>query len=241
MIHPHRLHKLLSVTSALTVIFFIVLFIWALATMSPSGLSFPPPMTVDSAGWTMLQGSISTVGAISAGILNNNDYTRFSRTPRDAIVGQVVSSPLSYVFCSMTGIVVTAATQHRFPDLPPVWNLPQLLVLLQDAAPTGGTRALIFFAGAALVASQLGINVGGNAMSGGFDIAALWPSRLTIRRGAYITALLSPAVNPWRLVNTATVFVTVMGSYSVFLGPMVGLMVTAYYGIHRQRLKVVDL
>lgn len=78
-------------------------------------------------------------------------------------------------------------------------------------------------------------------MSGGFDISALWPSRITIRRGAYITALLSPAINPWRLVNTATVFITVMGSYSVFLGPMVGLMVTGYYVIHRRKLKVVDL
>lgn len=240
-IHPHRLNKLLALTSALTVAFFITIFIWALATMSPAGLSFPPPVRVKSVGWTMVQGSISTVGAISTGILNNNDYTRFSRSPRDAFFGQVFSSPPAYIFCSMTGILVTAATQHRFPGLPPVWNLPQLLVLLQDNTPTGSTRAIMFFAGAALVASQLGINVGGNAMSGGFDISALWPSHITIRRGAYITALLSPAVNPWRLVNTATVFITVMGSYSVFLGPMVGLMVTSYYVIHRRKLKVTDL
>lgn len=229
------------VTSALTVVFFVALFLWALSTMSPAGLSFQQSAAVDSVGWTIVQGSISTVGAISAGILNNSDYTRFSHSPQDAFFGQAVSSPLAYVFCSMTGILVTAATQHRFPGLPPVWNLPQLLVLLQDAAPTAGTRAIMFFAGAALVASQLGINVGGNAMSGGFDIAALLPRRLTIRRGAYVTALLSPAVNPWRLVNTATVFITVMGSYSVFLGPMVGLMVAAYYGVHRRRLRVVDL
>lgn len=189
----------------------------------------------------MIQGSISTLGAISAGILNNNDYTRFSRSPRDAFFGQVFSSPPAYVFCSMTGILVTAATQHRFPGVPPVWNLPQLLGLLQDNTPTGSTRAIMFFAGAALVASQLGINVGGNAMSGGFDISALWPSYITIRRGAYITALLSPVINPWRLVNTATVFITVMSSYSVFLGPMVGLMVTSYYMIHRRKLKVADL
>lgn len=240
-IHPHRLNKLLTLTSALSVVFFVVFFIWGLSSMSPVGLSFPPPVRVKSVGWTMIQGAISTVGAISAGILNNSDYTRFSRSPRDALLGQVFSSPAAYVFCSMTGILVTAATQHRFPGIPPVWNLPHLLVLLQDDTPTGFARAVVFFAGAALVASQLGINVGGNAMSGGFDISALYPSRLTIRRGAYITALLSPAVNPWRLVNTATVFLTVMGSYSVFLGPMVGLMVTGYLFIHRRKLKVVDL
>lgn len=116
-----------------------------------------------------------------------------------------------------------------------------MLVLLQENDASAGTRTVLFAAGAALVASQLGINVGGNALSGGFDIAALFPAYITIRRGAYITALLSTAVNPWRLVNTATVFVNVMSSYSVFLGPMVGLMVSAYYVVHRQKLKVVDL
>lgn len=53
--------------------------------------------------------------------------------------------------------------------------------------------------------------------------------------------LISPIVNPWRLVNTATTFLTVLSSYSVFLGPMTGMMVASYFVVNRQKINVDDL
>jgi NCS1 family nucleobase:cation symporter-1 len=53
--------------------------------------------------------------------------------------------------------------------------------------------------------------------------------------------LVSPVVNPWRLVNTATTFLTVLSSYSVFLGPMTGMMVASYLVVNRQKINVDDL
>ena len=75
----------------------------------------------------------------------------------------------------------------------------------------------------------------------GFDLAATFPKYINIRRGAYITAFVSIACNPWKLVNTPTVFLSVMGGYMVFLGPMIGLMIASFIVIHRFRLKVDDL
>jgi Cytosine/uracil/thiamine/allantoin permeases len=75
----------------------------------------------------------------------------------------------------------------------------------------------------------------------GFDLAATFPRFINIRRGAYITALISIACNPWKLVNTATTFLAVLSSYSVFLGPMTGLMVSSYFVVNRRRIKVDDL
>lgn len=49
------------------------------------------------------------------------------------------------------------------------------------------------------------------------------------------------ACNPWKLVNTATIFLAVLSSYSVFLGPMTGLMISSYFIINRRRIKVDDL
>jgi nucleobase:cation symporter-1, NCS1 family len=120
------------------------------------------------------------------------------------------------------------------------WNLPGLLSAIQQ---TGGSRsrAAAFFAGAALVISQSGVNVPGNALSGGFDFAALFPKYLNIRRGAYLTALLSMVVNPWQLLATASTFLSVLSSYSVFLGPMIGLMISSYYVINKQKINVDDL
>jgi NCS1 family nucleobase:cation symporter-1 len=53
--------------------------------------------------------------------------------------------------------------------------------------------------------------------------------------------MLSIAVNPWKLVNTATTFLSVLGSYSVFLGPMTGLMISSYFVVNRQKINVDDL
>jgi len=191
-----------------------------------------------STGWLIAYGIISTIGSIAAGILNQNDYARFANRPRDAIMGQIFSFPIYAIICSVIGILVRAATQNRFGGA--LWNLPDIFTtLIQE----GGSRerAAGFFAGAALVISQIGVNVPGNALSGGFDFAATFPKYINIRRGAYITALLSTAVNPWRLVNTATTFLSVLGSYSVFLGPMTGLMISSYYIVNKQKINVDDL
>lgn len=72
-------------------------------------------------------------------------------------------------------------------------------------------------------------------------MAATFPRYINIRRGAYITAIVSIACNPWKLVNTATTFLTVLSSYSVFLGPMTGLMIASYFVVNKGKIKVEDL
>ncbi|CAI7565782.1 unnamed protein product [Penicillium pancosmium] len=192
----------------------------------------------ESSGWIIAFGIISTIGSISAGILNQNDYARFARRPKDAVWGQVISFPFYAIVCSVIGILVTAATQERYGGA--MWNLPTLLSAVIE---NGGSRsrAAAFFGGAALVISQIGVNVPGNSLAGGFDMAATFPQYINIRRGAYITALLSIACNPWKLVNTATTFLAVLSSYSVFLGPMTGLMISSYFVINKRKIKVDDL
>ncbi|KIX01625.1 uncharacterized protein Z518_09351 [Rhinocladiella mackenziei CBS 650.93] len=239
-IRPHKLKKFLYLAVASIFVFEISLLIWALATMDGFGdtISSQPTTQDHSIGWTILFGIISTVGGISAGILNQNDYARFARRPRDAILGQLAASGTYYLLSSVVGILVTAATQRRYGA--PLWSLPDLLIAMMHA---GGSRsrAAGFFAGAALVISQWGINIPGNALSGGFDFAATFPKYINIRRGAYLTALLSMVVNPWQLLATASTFLTVLSGYVVFLGPMIGVMVSSYFIVNRQKIKVDDL
>ena len=241
-IRPHKLQIFFYISVTTVLVFEVSLLIWALATMGPKGfgdtISNKPNLQDTSTGWAMLYGIISCIGAISAGILNQNDYARFAGRPRNAITGQIFSAAPYTILSSVIGILVTAATQERFGE--PLWNLP---TLLSRVIENGGSRsrAAAFFAGAALVVSQFGINIPGNALSGGFDFASTLPKYINIRRGAYLTALLSMVVNPWRLLATASVFLSVLSSYSVFLGPMIGLMVTSYLVVNKQKIRVDDL
>ncbi|KAJ5887707.1 Allantoin permease [Penicillium taxi] len=237
-IRPFKLKYLFYGSSATILIFEIVLLIWSLATMGPDGFGSTMKASSTYSGWNIAFGIISTIGSIAAGILNQNDYARFARQPRDAVWSQIISFPIYAIICSVIGILVTAATQKRYDEA--IWNLPNLLSAVIE---NGGSRsrAAAFFGAAALVISQIGVNVPGNALAGGFDLAATFPRFINIRRGAYITVLISIACNPWKLVNTSTVFLSVLSSYSVFLGPMTGLMISSYFVINRSKIKVHDL
>ncbi|KAI8192525.1 ncs1 nucleoside transporter family protein [Colletotrichum sp. SAR 10_75] len=247
-IRPHRLEMFFRFACSITLVFFLVLLIWALATMGPAGFGdtitsgSPLPNTggPDSVAWLMVYGIVSTIGSIAAGILNQNDYSRFATQPKHAILGQAVSFPFYGIFSSLIGILVTAATQDRFGG-EAIWNPPTLFAQLLAQNETAATRAACVFAGLCLVISQIGVNVPGNALAGGFDLAATFPRYLNIRRGAYLTAIFSVIVNPWRLVNTATTFLTVLSSYSVFLAPMTGLMISSYLVVNKRKIDVDDL
>ncbi|KAL4810957.1 permease for cytosine/purines, uracil, thiamine, allantoin-domain-containing protein [Aspergillus unguis] len=244
-IRPHKLKTFFIIASTTTIIFFIAFLIWALATMGPSGFgstissSESSPSTTDTA-WMMVYGIISTIGGIAAGILNQNDYARFARKPSHAILSAAIPFPLYGIVCSVFGILVTAATQNRFGG-EAIWNPPDLLSRLITDSPTPRTRAACFFAGLALTVAQVGMNIPGNALGGGFDLAALFPKYINIRRGAYLTMALSVAVNPWKLASTSTVFLTVLSSYSVFLAPMTGIMVSGFLCVGRCKIKTDDL
>ncbi|KAL6246430.1 hypothetical protein RBB50_006666 [Rhinocladiella similis] len=239
-IRPHKLKVFLYVGVASILVFEVVLLIWALATMDGFGdtISSKAAIQDTSVGWTVLYGIISAIGGIAAGILNQSDYARFAKRPRDAIWGQIASAATYSIISSVIGILVTAATQQRYGEA--LWSLPDLLVAMMRAGHSR-SRAAGFFAGAALVISQWGINIPGNALSGGFDLAATFPTFINIRRGAYITALLSMVVNPWQLLASASTFLAVLSSYGVFLGPMIGLMISSYYIVNKRKIKVDDL
>ncbi|KAA8650854.1 nucleobase cation symporter-1 family protein [Aspergillus tanneri] len=248
LIRPHRLDKFFYAASTITLVFFVVLLIWGLATMGPGGFgdtlssNRTVPLTggPNSIAWMMVSGIMSTIGSIAAGILNQNDYARLARRPSDAIWGQAFAYPLYSIFTSVIGILVTAATQKRLGGVPE-WNPPTLFVRLLEIDNSPGTRAALFFAGLALVISQIGSSIPGNALSGGIDLASVFPRYINIRRGAYIIAAFSPIVNPWRLVNTATTFLTVLSSYGVFLAPMTGLMAAHYLLVARQKINIDHL
>jgi len=177
-IRPFKLKYLFYGSAATILVFEIVLLIWSLATMGDNG--FGPTISnatgTSTPGWNIAFGIISTIGSIAAGILNQNDFARFARKPRDAIWGQVISFPFYAIVCCVIGILVTAATQERFGEAK--WNLPMLLTAIIE---NGGSRsrAAAFFGGAALVISQIGVNVPANALAGGMSLNTYVSSVIT--------------------------------------------------------------
>jgi NCS1 family nucleobase:cation symporter-1 len=56
-----------------------------------------------------------------------------------------------------------------------------------------------------------------------------------------LTAAVAFIMQPWRFLNGAGKFLSVIGGYAVFLGPMTGVMFADYYIIRRRKLKLTSL
>ncbi|TFY65219.1 hypothetical protein EVJ58_g2101 [Rhodofomes roseus] len=242
-IHPHKLNMFFKICSVIVFINQLAMLIWALATMegglSSSVLSSGEALDKSSLAWAICSGIMAQIGGIAAGILNDNDFTRFAKTPeRRAIMAQALTFPVTAFLTSLFGILITAATAERYGEA--LWNPPALLLAAQKAGGSG-SRASTFFCAFGWVISQLGINIPGNLVAGGVDVAALWPKYINLRRGAYMVLVVSLAANPWQLLSSSSVFLEVLSAYSVFLSPMTGLLVSQYYVIQRRYFKVPDV
>ena len=69
----------------------------------------------------------------------------------------------------------------------------------------------------------------------------MFPRYIDIRRGAIITFTAAWIIQPWQLINKAATFVTVLSSFSVFLAPLMGVMVADYFFIRHQRVRLSHL
>ncbi|GAO46631.1 NCS1 nucleoside transporter family [Saitoella complicata NRRL Y-17804] len=215
--------------------------VWALATAHGAGPLLSQSSTLHSStelGWGVVHGITTVIGSIAVGLTNQPDYSRFARKPGDQVWGQFGSIIIIGTIVPLMGCVTTAAAQKIFGEL--LWNPPDLVLRWLDDY-SAKSRAAAFFAGLGLCMSQLGINTVDNAYSGGMDFAGLFPKYLNIRRGAYLTLAISILFQPWQLLSSASVFLTVLGGYSVFLGPLVGIQICDYWIIRRQQLKLSDL
>ncbi|KAF3026797.1 hypothetical protein E8E14_014900 [Neopestalotiopsis sp. 37M] len=119
-----------------------------------------------------------------------------------------------------------------------VWDLYDA-ILTQYWSP--GARAGIFFVGFGMVLAQIATNAGSNSLPVGADSSGLWPRYINIVRGQVICALLAPLCVPWKIIASATTFLTFLGSYTVFLMPICGIMVVDYWVIRRGNFHVPSL
>ncbi|PWN26047.1 NCS1 nucleoside transporter [Jaminaea rosea] len=227
----------------------VVMLTWAMAKAGGAGALVRDSSAISGVtqvhgtklSWAMLYAVNTVIGSICAGMLNQSDYSRYARKPYDQVWAQALAIPLSRTFCGTIGIIVTSCAAQWWPDKGLLWMPPDLLEQIQANDNVGKTRLAVFLAALVFLSSQLGINVADNLTASGIDLASMFPRWMTIRRGAYFTALVSVLIQPWQLLNGSSVYLSVMGSYGVFLGPLTGLLIADYHVVRQRKLKLSHL
>ena len=183
------------------------------------------------------------INSYAVGLANQPDFSRFVRRPGQQIYGQAFSLLFLGTVIPLLGLIGTSAASKSYGDVSTLglWNPPNIISLWLEENYNSKSRAAAFFASFGFFISTLGLNTIDNGVSGAMDLSALAPKFINIRRGVYIIMIISIVINPWQIVSKATVFTSVLGSYGCFLGPMIGVMISDYFLIRKQKLKISDL
>ncbi|KAK3634341.1 hypothetical protein LTR56_015375 [Elasticomyces elasticus] len=104
---------------------------------------------------------------------------------------------------------------------------PLFVILLWD------NRTGKFFAGFLFCFANIMTNVAGNSVPFANDLMGLFPKYINIRRGQIICAILGFAICPWLIQAKAARFLAFLNGYTVFLGPLIGLLVSDYWLVRR--------
>ena len=131
------------------------------------------------------------------------------------------------------GVAVTSATIVIFGEA--VWD-PVVLI-----SRIGGP-AVIIFAALIVLAAQLTTNMAANVVSPSNDFSNLNPRRISYVTGGLITAVLGIAMMPWKLYADASAYIfTWLLGYSSLMGALGGILITDYWVLRRQHLRLPDL
>ncbi|KAJ5361322.1 hypothetical protein N7541_002166 [Penicillium brevicompactum] len=237
----HKVRHLFTVKAIYSPIAAIAFFAWAISRANGLGPIIHQSNTVHGSDfrWAMVKGIMSCIGNFAALIMNNPDFSRFARTPKDAFWSQLLTIPVGFGVTSFIGIIVSSSSSVIFND-GYTWNPLDLLGKFLDGA-SSGQRFGIFIIATGFALAQLGTNISANSVSAGTDLTALMPRYLNIRRGSYICAIVGLAMCPWNLVSTSNNFTTYLSAYSLFLSAIAGVMICDYYIVRKGYLDIKAL
>ncbi|KAJ5126971.1 Uracil permease [Penicillium atrosanguineum] len=236
----HKVRHLFTVKAIYSPIAAIAFFGWAISRAHGIGPIVHQPNTAHGStlAWAFVKAIMTCIGNFAALIMNDPDFTRFSRSPKDALWSQLLTIPIGFGITSFIGIIVSSSSSVIYGEA--VWNPLDLLGNFLEGA-SSGQRFGIFIIALGFTLAQLGTNISANSVSAGTDLTALLPRYLNIRRGSYICAAIGLAMCPWNLVIGSSQFTTYLSAYSLFLSAIAGVMICDYYFVRRGYLDIKAL
>jgi NCS1 family nucleobase:cation symporter-1 len=165
--------------------------------------------------------------------LNMPDFTRFGRSQREQVIGQVVALPTTmFVFAAM-GVLITSATTIIYGEA--IWDPIKLIGRFSSPL----VIAISMFT--AIVAT-LAVNIAANVVSPANDFANAFPRLITFKTGGLITGVIGILMQPWRLLADPSgyIFAWLLG-YSGGLGSIAGVLIADYWLVRRTNLSLEDL
>jgi nucleobase:cation symporter-1, NCS1 family len=165
--------------------------------------------------------------------LNIPDLSRYARSQKAQVWGQLLGLPTTMTLFAFIGVAVTSASAIIFGET--IWDPVKLLSHIESPV-------VILISLFALLIATLTTNVAANVVAPANGFANLWPERIDFARGGLLTGVIGIAIMPWKLLSDygTYIFGWLVG-YSAFLGPIAGIFIADYWLVRKGRLSLPDL
>lgn len=232
---------LLNIKAPLLIALGLALLAWAYTQAGGFGPMLSQPSQFVAGGpkegqfWMVFFPSLTgMIGFWATLSLNIPDFTRYSRTQRDQMIGQAIGLPTTMALYSFIGVAVTSATIVIYGGFP-IWDPVVLIARFTNPF----VLAISLFA---LCLATLATNIAANVVSPANDFANLWPTKISFRTGGLITGIIGILIQPWKLVADPSGYIfTWLVGYSALLGPIGGILICDYFVIRHTILRPHDL
>ena len=184
--------------------------------------------------WNLFWPSLTAmVGFWATLTLNISDFTRYASSQRAQVVGQLSGLPTTMTLFAFIGVAVTSATIIIFGEA--IWD-PVVLVRRFES------HTLVFFSMIAVIIATISTNAAANVVGPANAFSNLMPSKISFKRGGYITGIIGIVIMPWKLIADPSGYIfTWLIGYSALLGPVIGIILVDYFLIRKTELNVEDL
>jgi NCS1 family nucleobase:cation symporter-1 len=213
-----------------------VLLWWAVSRANGVGplLSQPGKFHTFREFWPIFVPSLTAmIGFWATLSLNMPDFTRFGRSQREQIVGQVVALPTTMSLFAAMGVLITSATAIIYGES--IWDPVQLVGKFSSPLIVAVSMFTV-------VVATIAVNIAANVVSPANDFANAFPRFISFKTGGLITGIIGILIQPWKLLADPSgyIFTWLLG-YSGGLGSIAGVLVADYWLVRHRELQLEDL
>ena len=220
------------------------LIVWAVPKVSMSEvLAVPASRPEGSPFFKYFMSALTAmVGFWATLSLNIPDFSRYARTQRAQVMGQIIGLPLTMLMFAGLGVVLTAAS---FELVGETVADPISLIGRIDSP------VWVVLAMSIIILATISTNTAANIVSPTNVFQNVAPRLINENRGVLITGIIGIALMSWELlkklgwiesdVSLESLYSNWLLGYSSLLGPIAGIMVVDYFLVRDQAYDVISL
>jgi len=222
----------------------IGLVVWALPKITMAEVLAVPANRPEGSSFIkyFMSALTAMVGFWATLSLNIPDFSRFARSQRSQVIGQIIGLPLTMFLFSGLGVVLTAASLELVGETvsdpinlighidSPVWVVLSMLMIILATIST---------------------NTAANIVSPTNSFQNIAPRFINENRGVLITGIIGILLMSWELlkkmgwlesdVSVESLYSNWLLGYSSLLGPIAGIMIVDYFLIKEQSYDLLAL